>query len=312
MARKLAWHDLIVLHRYQNQRMVLDNSLRFVFSPGLFSSALLSLTLPSSEFYTAVDPLEAEDFPLLIGQILLTKNHHTARVALLAPGELGMGPDYSSLITHLAQAACERGALQMLGEVSIDSPGEEILDRSGFRPCTKQQIWKMPRQAPRGSGGKSWIPGIHADNGPVQAFYQRVVPAQIQRLEPSPIFPMTQGMVSRQEGRVVGIALTQFGPRGILLDLMLDPSLSSLDEYLSALLFHLPYARSREVYLRVRDYQGGITSALERLGALPGDHQHVMVKRLAVHYNAQQAFMVQSFEKQPDITTPISRTKIKN
>ena len=312
MARKLAWQDLIVLHRYQNQRMVLDNSLRLVFSPGLFSSSLLSIALPASEFYTAADPLEGNDFPLIIGQIMLTKNHHTARIALLAPGELGVGPDYSNLINHLAQAACERGALQMLGEVGVDSPEEEILERSGFRPYTEQQIWKMPHQATNDSGGKSWIQGIKTDNGPVQAFYQRVVPAQIQRLEPSPVFPTSRGMVSWQEGRVVGIALTQFGPKGILLDLMLEPSLESLDEYLSALLFHLPYTRSREVYLRVRDYQGGITSALERLGALPGDHQRVMVKRLAVHYNAQQAFLVQSFDKQPDVTTPISSTKIKN
>jgi hypothetical protein len=119
-------------------------------------------------------------------------------------------------------------------------------------------------------------------------------------------------MLSWQEGRVVGIALTQFGPRGILLDLLLDPSLDSLDEYLSALVFHLPYTNTREIYLRIRDYQGMVASALERLGALPGDHQRVMVKRLAVHYNAQQSFIVQGFEKQPDITTPISRTEIKN
>ena len=122
MARRLAWRELMLLHRYQNQKMVLANSLRFVFNPGLFSSSLLSVALPSSEFYTAVDPLYSEDYPLLIGQILMTKDHHTARVTTLAPGELGPGPDYSSLFAHLAQAACERGALQMLGEVGIDSP----------------------------------------------------------------------------------------------------------------------------------------------------------------------------------------------
>jgi len=200
----------------------------------------------------------------------------------------------------------------MLGEVGVGSPEEQILNQSGFRSYTEQQIWKLPRQILSGSGQRSWIPASRADNGPAQTLYQRVVPAQIQRLEPLPVFPKTQGMVSWKEGRVVGIALTQFGPRGILLDLLLDPSLDSVDEYLSALLFHLPYTSTREVYLRVRDYQQVIASALERLGALPGDHQRVMVKRLAVHYNAQQAFVVQGFEKQPDITTPISRTKIKN
>jgi hypothetical protein len=312
MARKLAWRDLTVLHRYQNQRMVLDNSLRFVFNPGLFSSSLLSVALPSSEFYTAADPLELDQFPLLIGQILFATDNQTARVASLAPGELGAGPDYSGLISHLVRAACERGALQMLGEVGVDSPEEQILTQSGFRSYAEQQIWKLPRRILSGAGQRSWIPASRADNGPAQTLYQRVVPAQIQRLEPLPVFPKIQGMVSWKEGRVVGIALMQFGPRGILLDLLLDPSLDSVDEYLSALIFHLPYASTREVYLRVRDYQQVIASALERLGARPGDRQRVMVKKLAVHYNAQQAFVVQGFEKQPDITTPISRTKIKN
>jgi hypothetical protein len=119
-------------------------------------------------------------------------------------------------------------------------------------------------------------------------------------------------MVTWKKGKMVGIALPQFGPKGILVDLLLDPSLSSLDEYLAALVFHLPYTTTREVYLRVRTYQGVMASTLERWDALAGDQQRVMVKRLAVHYNAQQPFMVQGFEKQPDITTPISRTNIKN
>jgi len=312
MARKLAWKDLRLLPRYQKQRMVLDNSLRFVFNPGLFSSSLLSVVLPSSEFYAAADPLASDQYPLLIGQLLLAKGSKSARIALLAPGELGSEPDYNGLLSHLSQAACERGALQLLGEVKVGSHEERILNRAGFRTYAEQRIWKLPRQLMYGSGQKSWIPAGRADNEPAQKMYQRIVPAQIQRLEPLPIFPATQGMISWQEGRMAGIALTQFGPRGILLDLLLEHSLGSLDEFLSALLFHLPYRSTREVYVRVRGYQESIASALERLGALPGDHQRAVVKRLAVHYNAQQAFLVQGFEKQPDITTPISSTEIKN
>jgi hypothetical protein len=273
---------------------------------------VLSRKIVEQGIYPAVDPLDSGKFPFLFGQIMLTKEEHTARLTLLAPAELGNSPDYNDLIKHLAQAACDRGALQIMAEARIDSAGEEILSSSGFRSYTDQQIWKLPRLISAGSGGISWIPGIQADNTAAQIFYHRVVPAQIQRLVPAPVFPTTRGMVSQQEGRVVGMALTQFGPKGILLDLILDPSLSSLDEYINALLFHLPYTRSRDVYLRVRDYQGGIASALERLGGLPGDRQRLMVKRLAVHYNAQQAFLVQGFEKQPDVTAPISRTELKN
>jgi hypothetical protein len=312
MARKLAWQDLVLLYRYQNQRMILDNSLHLVFDPGLFSSSLLSVSLPSSEFYVAVDQLDSGNFPLLVGQITLARAQHTARLSFLAPDELGASPDYSELISHLAQEACDRGALQMAGEVQVDSPGEEILSRNGFRSYTDQKIWKLPRLSPARSGDVSWISGIQGDNTAAQIFYHRVVPAQIQRLVPAPVFPADQALISRREGRVAGLALTQFGPRGILLDLILEPALDTLDEYLSALIFQLPYTRSREIYLRVRDYQGGIVSALDKLGALPGDQQRLMVKQLAVHYNAQQAFMVQGFEKQPDVTAPISRTEMKN
>jgi hypothetical protein len=119
-------------------------------------------------------------------------------------------------------------------------------------------------------------------------------------------------MITWQDGQVVGIVLPQFGPKGILVDLLLDPSLGGLDELLAALLFHLPYTSTREIYLRVRDYQSRLASTLESWGAQAGDQQRVMVKRLAVHYNAQQAFVVQGFEHQPDITTPISSSKIKN
>jgi len=312
MARKLSWSDLTVLRRFQNQRMVLDNSLRFVFNPGLFSSALLSITLPSSEFYSAVESLDSSPFPFLFGQILLGKEDKAARICSLAPLELGSQPDYSGLISHLAQAACERGATQLSGETIKGSPEEEILVRSGFRPYAEQQIWKLPRQISHPSDQISWVIAGRGDNPAAGTLYQRVVPAQIQRLEPLALFPGAQGMVSWNENRIVGIALTRFGPKGILLDLFLDPSLGPLDGYISALLLSLPYRGLRDVYMRVRDYQGGIASALERLGAQPGEQQRAVVKRLAVHYNAQQAFMVSGFEKQPDITTPISRTEIKN
>jgi hypothetical protein len=312
MTRKIAWQDLIVLHRYQNQRMVLDNSLRFVFDPGLFSSSLLSVALPSSEFYTAVDPLESDRFPLLIGQILTSKDNPTARVASFAPSDLDTDPDYSKLISHLSRVAAVKGALQLVGEAAIGSPEEGILYQAGFRPYAEQQIWKMPRQAPCGSGQISWIPAIQADNGPTHTFYQRVVSAAIQRLEPTPTFPKDQGLISWQDGQVVGVVLPHFGPQGILVDILLDPLLTPMEEYLAALLFHLPYTSTRELYLRIRDYQSGIASMLESWGAEAGDQQRVMVKRLAVHYNAQQAYVVQGFEQQPDITTPISSTEIKH
>lgn len=300
------------MYRYQDKKMVLDNSLRLVHNPGLFSSSLLSLLLPSSEFYAAVDPSEGKENLLLFGQICMPGKDLTARVAFLAPVQDGTDVDFSPLIAHLAGAAAERGAIQVLGEVPRDSIAEEILSRSGFRAYAEQQVWRLPRQVPYGSGKRSWIPGSRGDNERVLALYQRVLPGQIQHTESPPSFPEDSGMVSWQDGRLVGVALTQFGPKGILLDVTLDPTIDAVDEYIGALMFHLPYRATRDVYLRARSYQQSLCSALERVGASPGEEQRAMVKKMAVHYNAKQTFAVQNFENQPDITTPISRTKFKN
>jgi hypothetical protein len=312
MVRKIAWQDLPVLHRYQDRKMVLDNSLRLVHNPGFLSSTLLSLVLPSSEFYAAVDNGVDDQAPLLFGQICLFGKDLSARVAYLAPVQNGSEQDFCPLLSHLAGAAAERGAIQILGEVPRNSSAEEILSRSGFRCYAEQQVWKLPRQVPYGSGQRSWIPGSRGDNERVLSLYQRVLPGQIQHIESPPTFPEKSGMISWQDGRLVGVALTQFGPRGILLDVLLDPTVTVVDEYIGALLFHLPYRATRDVFLRVRSYQQSLVSALERIEAFPGEEQRAMVKKMAVHYNAKQTFAVQNFEEQPDITTPISRTKFKN
>jgi hypothetical protein len=260
MARSIAWKDLYTLLRYQKQQLYLDNTLRLVYNPGLFSSALLSIAAPSSGFFTAVHPLDSEPYPLLIGQIFHSPASLSARLVFLA----------------------------------------------------EQQIWKFPRGFALCTGKKSWFQITGGDNDQIISLYQRIVPGAVQRVEPPPTFPKIKGMICWHEGRVVGFAETRFGPNGILVDIILEPELSDIDEYLAALFSNLPYRNTRDVFLRIRSYQERIASALERAGADPGLEQRAVVKRLAVHYNAKQTFNYQAFEKQPDITTPISNTEIKN
>jgi hypothetical protein len=130
-------------------------------------------------------------------------------------------------------------------------------------------------------------------------------------VETVPLLSKMQGMIGMQDDKAAGLAIMIFGPRGILLDLMLDPDQKDLDRFVQDLMQCLPYRNSRDIYVRVRSYQQRLASTLERIGAETGQEQKAMVKRLAVHYNAKQAFLVQGFEKQPDITTPISNSKIK-
>ncbi len=312
MARKIAWKDLAALTRFKNQKLVLDNSFQYVYNPSLFSSSLLSIVSPPSGFYTAVELLNSGNYPFLLGQMFHPPGDFTARVVFLAPAHSNLDPAFGRVLSQLAIGAGERGALQIKAEVNEDSLGEEILIQAGFRSFADQQIWKLPRRIVFGTGKKAWVPITKDTIDLATAFYQKNLPGQIQRVEPLPEASDIQGLVSWKEGKIVGFAVTQFGPLGILVDLILPLDLDQIDEYLSALLFHLPYRDTRQVYFRVRSYQQQIASALERVDAEAGLNQKVMVKRLAVHYNAKQTFRVQGFENQPDITTPISNTKFKN
>lgn len=312
MAQKFAWKDLTILPRYQTQQLFLDNVLRLVYNPGLFSSALLSLTTPSSGFITAVHRVEPDPKPYIIGQIYHSSTSASARIVYLAPKEENFWTGTGKLLSCLTALAGERGAIQVLAEVPRDAPVEDILYQAGFRPYAEQQIWKIPRRFPYASGKKTWIPISRGDNDPVISLYQRTVPGSVQRVEPPPSFPKIEGMICWEEGKPVGFAETKFGPKGILVDLVLEPEISDVEQYLAALFYYLPFRTTRDVYLRIRSYQERIASALERAGAEPGPQQNKVVKRLAVHYNAKQTFNYQTFEKQPDITTPISNTEIKN
>jgi len=312
MARNIAWKDLYTLLRYQKQQQYLDNTLRLVYNPGLFSSALLSIAAPALGFFTAVQPLDSKHYPLLIGQIYHSSASLSARLAFLAPMEMSSQAGAGKLLSLLTAQVGERGAVQILAEVPLNVPEENILYQSGFRVYAEQQIWKFPRQFSSGTGKIFWTPVSQGDGDQIISLYQRIIPGAVQRVEPPPAFPKLEGMICWHEGKAMGFAETRFGPKGILVDIILEPELPDMDEYLAALISNLPYRNTRDVYLRVRSYQERIASALVRTGADPGPEQRAVVKRLAVHYNAKQTFNYQAFEKQPDITTPISNTEIKN
>ena len=311
MARALAWRDLPALPRFQKQKMFLDNALRLTYNPGLFSSSLLSILTSSSGFCTAIESIESNRYPFLIGQVVHAPQDQTARVAILAPGDQDH-EGFTNLLANLISRVGEQGALQILAEVDKNSLEESILSRAGFRPYAEQQIWKLPRKKFYGSGKKTWIPITRSEADQVISTYQRFVPPQVQRVEAPPPLNTLQGLVCWKAGKIAGIALTSFGPKGILVDLIIEPNLDDLDDYLSALFFYLPYRNSRDIFLRIRSYQQRIATVLEGAGAIAGPEQNAVVKRLAVHYNAKQTFRVQGFENQPDITTPISNTKVKN
>lgn len=310
MVRALVWRDLTAIHRFQKQYMFLDNDLRLTYNPGLFSSSLLSILTSSSGFCTAVRTIESDRYPFLIGQSFLLPGDHSARLTLLAPGNQDH-EGFDDLLAFISTRTGESGAQQIVAEVDQDSLENAILFRSGFRAYAQQQIWKLPRKSFTKRSPSSWTPITRGNGAQVISAYQRIVPPLVQRVEAPPAGYIQQGMISWQGERIAAIAFTNFGPKGILIDLIFEPDLPELEAHLVDLFSHLPYRNSREIYLRVRSYQERLASVLEDIGAAAGPAQEALVKRLAVHYNAKQTFRVQAFEEQPDVTAPISNTKVK-
>jgi hypothetical protein len=258
-----------------------------------------------------VEPIESNQYSYLIGQVVYSADDNSARITYLAPGDYDHH-GFIELLSFLTVKSGEAGAIQVLAEVDEDSLEESILFRAGFRPYAEQQIWKLSRKQNYPQPEKTWIPISRADTGNVISLIQRSIPAQINRVESHPNPNGLRGMVHREQDKLLAAALINYGPIGILIDLILDPGLEKVNDYLTALIHHVPYHNTRDIYFRVRSYQQRIATALESQGAEIGATQKAVVKRLALHYNAKQTFRVQGFENQPDITTPISHTKIEN
>ena len=175
----------------------------------------------------------------------------------------------------------------------------EAVRRSGLLPCSV---------VPAGET-KGWSPISREDEQHIQHLYKQIIPRSVQRVEPAPRVKDIQGWAYHRQGQLRGIATFTWGPKGVLVDVVMDPEESSLEEHITALFQLLsPYHRDR-FYFRVRTYQQKIASALERVGASKSPLQLAMVKYLAVQFQVKKLTNLAQLEKQPDITTPFVKSE---
>lgn len=309
MARDFAWRDLFKLPRLRDQRIYFDTTLELTYQPGLLSSVVLSLISPSTGFCTSIQPLENPD-GCYLGQIHNPSGEASARVSFLSPRSQLDQPGMGALLQHLCQQAGDQGFLQVLAEAEQGSPAETLLFGVGFRPYADQQIWLLPESFSRGRALPAWIPITRNHEEEVRSLYQRVIPSPVKHVESPPQAREMQGLIAWQSGRTVGYVRTHFGPSAVLMDAVLDPSSGNLQDQILGIRENLPYHRTRRIYFRVRGYQKRLGSALEALGASLIRNQTAAVKKLTVHYKVPQKVNYRSFESQPDVTSPVSQTKL--
>jgi len=310
MARDFSWRDLWSLTRFQDQGFFLDNTLELTYRPSLFTSVLLSLVSPSTGYCTALQPLNSASPERLVGQIHRSSGESSAHLTFLAPAKQITHPGMKSLLSHLCRQAGEHGALQVLGEIDRSLGMENLFYQVGFRPYAEQDIWLAPSALGPREGRPAWIPLTRRHDQEVSTLYERVVPGKVRQVEPPPQMNKLQGLIAWQGGSLVGFVAVHFGPNAVLMDPFFDPGIDHPGSHLPAVIRALPYHRSRKVYVRVRGYQGRLNTALETLGGERTCQQLAVVKNLAVPYGSSQKLNLRSFEKQPDVTTPISNLEI--
>jgi hypothetical protein len=312
MARNFIWRDLWKLPRFYKKQLFLDTSLSLTYAPGMISSVIFSLLVPHGSARTSIHVCRNEDHPAFIGLVNHSPHKPSARVAFIAPEEAAAHPEMSQLLSYLSQQAGEMGAFQVLVEVEEENGILNSLRKVGFQAYAKQRLWKFSSPTSNLHSPFDWIPVQASCVGDIYSLYQQLAPPEVKRIEPPPTVADLQGLMCWAEDGLVGYSAAQFGPQGVLLDVWLDPAQNHVPEHLRAIRKAIPNHLTKPVYVRVRTYQASLETALAEMNALPGPEQIVMVKRLAAHYKAKQAFNLNALEQRPDVSTPLINTERKS
>ena len=223
------------------------------------------------------------------GQVLHAAGSPFARLTFLAPEAAVESAHLPALLDYITVTIGQRGALHTLAEVEQGSQAFQTLHQSGFAIYARQRIWRLAGEPQGLAEASDWRACTEQDTLRVRALYVDLVPGLVQQVEPLPRERL-KGMVFTQRGEVRAYIELRYGPAGIWAQPFVHPDAPEVSGRLVQLLQSLPNRRGRPVYLCVRSYQSWLESAIEELGAQPGQSQAVMVRHLAVARKATQPY----------------------
>jgi hypothetical protein len=305
--RPFDWRDLPALHRYRQQATILDSALVLTRGPQLISGALLSYLAPAMGVFTIVSNGGEDSRPPLIGQMMHTVGTGFAHLTFLTPDQALESPALPRLLEYLMVLGGERGAFRLLADVDEHSLAFEVLRRSSFAIYSRQRIWQLTGQIGDAERPTAWRSATSRDAVGIRSLYNNLVPGLVQQVEPFSS-QRPRGLVYQEGEDLLGYVELKYGHRGIWAQPFVHPDAEDVVERLVDLVHHLPYRRSRPVYICVRSYQSWLESAIEELGAEAGPRQAVMVKHLAIPQKAVRAFALPALEGgHPEISAPFAR-----
>ena len=284
MIRLFDLRDLSLVHRLRDQYISFHAETAMTDGVRLFRSALAGMFV---ERDAPTYVWKAEDSPVAgIARIQLRENGEQARlivggISMNGNGDYHVeqnGEQWLPFLDELVYELGQRGAHNLVVELSEQSGELPILRQSGFAIYTRQDIWALqPTEVPAGNNLlKVRKP---EDDWDINLLYANTVPRLIQLVEPSPPLHDGPGWVLREDDELVAFVQRHDGHAGSWLRLFVHPGAHTQTEEIALSSLQLRSAHpAQPLYCCVPRYQSWLQGALQKVGFELFDSQVVMVK----------------------------------
>ncbi len=308
--RLIDWRDLSVLRRYRHQCLFFDSMLALTRGPMLdWAKALLSAVAPTTGLLTYLAMEDGHADQPVLGQATFLPGALSAHLTCLAPANALDLIGIESLLDFIVTNLGERGTFHLLAEADECEQACDALHAMGFAIYARQRIWRLSGDPAGPAVPAQWRLCTDQDGINIRSLYHNLTPGLVQQMEP-PAAHRPRGMVYYQGQDLLAYVDLKAGPNGIWAQPFIHPDVEDVPARLAYLLQNLPNRCQRPVYLCVRSYQAWLEASMDVLGAQPGPHQAVMVKRLALSRRVVQPAALPVLEgKRTEPTVPITQVR---
>jgi hypothetical protein len=307
--RSFGWRDITLLHSYLNRGLFLDSTRVLIHGTSLIPmGAFLSFLGLSTRMFTYRCEDDDQSTKPLIGQVTFELGASFARLSFLAPEDGMEQSELSALSDYMAIQMGEKGAFHILADVDESSQVFQMLHKAGFAIYARQCIWRLdglPEGEGETVGWRAWRP---RDAIGVRSLYCNVVPGLVQQVEPLQKKNL-KGLVCYKGGDIQAFVELRYGRNGVWVQPFIHPDAENFDRNLVYLLRELPGRGKRPVYICVRSYQSWLDPAIEKMGAISGATQAVMVRHMAVTRRVNQTLPIPAINgTRVEPTAPIAHS----
>jgi hypothetical protein len=325
--RRFNLSDILLVRRLQEKAARLDLETALLWSPAPLSLALLEcLSLTEGRSTTFVeDDHSVERRASGFLQAWNRASGLACDVEFLSPsldGSTATAQLWCDLLQHLSVVKGESGLQRIFAKVPDDPQTVEVFRHAGLSAYARRQVFRLgqpPRHAPAASNDRL-RPAEERDAGALRRLRNSLTPRMVQQVEggtevernPTAVLPWWMSrelseFVWEDSGDIRAYLRLLTGQDGRWLRVLLEPGSSQhaellLSEFLSGL---VPYP-DRPLYCGVREYEGGLRSALDALGFEPLASELLMTRQTTAPARIPAEKLSPALEKGVETATPIS------